>query len=375
MLTLRQGDAGASPVIADIGFRDLQFRNTVHRADGAEFLLRGYKAERLLFENVDFVSSPIASDGSRSALRCNFIKTDTFETRWYNCNFWGILGCAVDISDGPQSDTVLFRGCVWSYCAVACAFGFGRGSGINGLLVESCKVIGNQGGFYVSRGNDSFVSTRAVAGKGRFIEVEDGRNFRPNKAIVVGSGRGATKYAIVRGVSGNLITLDRDITCNRGDAVIHGVFGFLFGHTSMPRIQSSQLEGCDVGAYLLDGRALTVDSTSFVSCARGVLINAQFQYLKLSMCTGATMGRMRNAEPWELVSIIGVDNGSNLIAFEGLRFEDSGYYKGNPTSAVANHSDQEIAVSWASRDTCGGGEGAAGLSSGTATCLEVAPGR
>lgn len=352
MFMLQAQSSALSPVISDIAFENLQFRNIVDRADESEFLIRGIKAVRLYFSNVDFVSSPISSNGYRSARKCDFFKSDTFESTWANCNFWGIIGCAIDIPDGPQSDTLLFRSCIWAYCTIAGVFGLGNGSGINGLSIESSKVIGSQGGSYVSQGHDNFSSTRCASVNGKLIEVEDSTGFRAGKAILIGTGSATSQYAIVRAISGNTMTLDRPLKCKRGDLIIHGVFGFVFGHASMPSLRASQMEGCDTAIYLDGGRALTVESTSFISCARGILASADFEFLKLSACTAATIGQLKSGVSWELISIIAVSGKSNLVRVEGLHFEGSGYYRGDPSSVVANHSEHKVSISWPSQSEC-----------------------
>lgn len=326
MLLIIQGDRSVTPIIADIGFENLQFRNTVDRDDGADFLIRGILAERLLFNSVDFVSSALAPSGNRSPLRCNFIQTATFQSRWSNCNFWGILGCAIEIPDGPQADTILFDGCVWAYCSIAGLFGLGKAAGNNGIYFISCKVIGNQGGGYVSASSDNFASTIIVAATiSNKISVECARNFVKNQTIVIGENAGTARYAFVRNVSGNMVELDRKIVVAPGDRVVQGRIGFVFGHVLMPRIQSSQFEGCDVGVYLLGGKRLSVDSTIIASCARGILINSDFDYLRISACIGATMGQMKNDVAWRFVTISNITNSRNVVDVSGSSVERSGY--------------------------------------------------
>lgn len=345
MLLIRQGDTSLTSTVADIDFENLQFRNTVQRSDGTPFLIQGNKVVGMSFLNVDFVSSPLAPRGNRNALRCDFLKVDTFQSRWTGCSFWGILGCAIELPDGPQSDTVRFENCIWAYCSLAGSFGLGSGSGINGLCFESCKVLGNQGGSYVSSGNDSFArATVAQSSTGTSITVSDGVNFRTNRAVVVGRSTNRAQYAFVRAVSGNVITLDRAVAVTSGDDVIHGQLGWVFGHVSMPLIQSSQLEGCDVGVYSVDGRQLELDSTVVASCARGILLNSDFGYLRVDLCLGDTIGRMKNNVAWQFITILHVSDARNVVEMNGTDASRSGYYKGNADSLVVNASGKPVRV-------------------------------
>lgn len=373
MVLIRQGDRSVTHVIADISFENLQFRNTVHRADGAGFLIQGSAAERLLFSSVDFVSSALAPDRNRTPLKCDFIRTDTFESRWRDCNFWGILGCAIEIPDGPQSDTVMFDHCVWSYCTIAGAFGLGNRSGINGLYFQSCKVIGNQGGSYVAAGNDNFAHTTSVGTSvGIRIRVANPTNFRVNRAVVIGQSAINAQYAFVRSVSGDTITLDRSVKVNDGDDIVHGQLGFVFGHTLSPRVQSSQFEGCDVGLYVIDGRMITLDSTVAVSCARALLLNSEFRSLRLSMCIGATIGTMKNGVAWQFITILNVAGSTNVIELDETSAEGSGYYDGTPQSLVVNRSRYSIRISFLNRSTCSVRADQT-ASDSAVTCLLVSP--
>jgi hypothetical protein len=343
LLLISQGDRSVTPIVGDIDFENLQFRNTVDRDDDAGFLIRGILAESLLFSSVDFISSPLAPSQNKSPLRCNFIQAATFQSRWSNCNFWGILGCAIEIPDGFQSDTILFDGCVWAYCSVAGVFGLGKASGNNGMYFVSCKVIGNQGGGYVSSSSDNFAltSTLGVSSE-REIQVKDSRNFAVNQAVIIGLDPARAQVAFVRGISGNVIKLDRKVTAGVGDTVVQGRVGFLFGHVSMPRVQSSQFEGCDVGIYLIGGKRLTVDSTAMISCARGILINFDFDYLKIGNCIGATMGQMKNRVAWRFLSISNMASGKNIIEMTGTSVDGSGYARPKEGGFVVNETKYPV---------------------------------
>jgi hypothetical protein len=369
MISVYQGNTAVTSTITEVGFEKLQFRNTVARADGAGPLLQGTYSERMLFSDVDFVSSPLAAAGNRSALRCDFLKFDTFESRWSHCAFWGVLGCAVDIPDGPQSDTLLFDHCVWAYCTLAVSLACGSASGLNGPQFVSCKIVGNQGGTYVSNGADSFAHTTIGAtSNGNAIQVTDATNFAVDKCVLVGRNVPNPQRAFVRRVSGNTITLDRAVSVNAGDDVVHGVFGVVLGHVHTAEFRGVQLEGCDVGVYSTVG-TLTTFSGSIGSTARPFLMNGEFRYLRVGPCAGFTIGTMKNGVPWQFVTVLYVADTANRVDLEDCDCEGSGYYSGSPGTLVINESGVNLRTAARSRQF---GQQYAGTNTPVVTMLDTA---
>ncbi|NIF80130.1 hypothetical protein F3J20_22510 [Paraburkholderia sp. Cy-641] len=338
MISIYQGDPNAGTVVWGNQFESLQFRNTVTRSDGAPFLIQATHSLRMSFVNVDFVSSAI-TNGARGALKCDFVKTDTFESRFSHCSWWGVLGCAIEIPDGQQSDTNIFDHCTWFYCSLAGAFFLGNVSGSNNLQFVSGKVLGAQGGGYVSSGNDQYANTTAAASSnGNTITVANATNFAPNRCVVVGQNSASASYAFVKSVAGTTITLDRPIAVNAGDTIVHGTLGFVMGHTHSTKWQGVQFEALDVGVYSVGGTMHTIESSSFNSCARGVLLNNQFRYLRLAHCFPTTIGTPKNGVGWQLVTVLSVTDSGNLIVIEDCDAAGSGYIGASVQTLVVNNS-------------------------------------
>jgi hypothetical protein len=344
MLTIAQGNPDLTAVIENVSFEDLSFRNTVDRTTPGDFLIVGSAYERALFRDVDFVSAPLNTTDSasyRNSRRADFVKMDTFESKFDHVVFWGITGVAVEIPDGPQSDSVVFDHVVWYYCTAAAIFGTGaRANSITNIEIRGSKVVAHQGGFYVSERADAFAVTTATAGStGTKLAVSSTTGMQPGRAIFVGQNDSTRPYAMVATVNGpTSVTLDRAITVNANDVITSGLVGFVLGHTHATRIQTTQFEGVDIGVLVQgDRQNLSIEASSLSSVPRAVYLNGDVRALRLSEVYGGTIGTPRNGVGWRVVTVHYAST-ATIIRLQHLDMEGSGYYDGTDASLVANES-------------------------------------
>jgi len=325
-----------SNTLGGLQFTDIEVRNTVTRADGAGPLIVLDKPVRSHFSRFVMTSSAF-NTGSKNALACDGIKIIApFEVSG-SVIIYGFIGIGMDIISGPQSDSFELEG-VFAYNAVGLVGFRGAGGSGNNNFKFTGKFLGNQGGIYVSGGNDAYAETTVVSTSGNDLTVTSATNMKVGRAVVVGRTN-TVEIAIIKAIVGNVLTLDRPITLGAGEVVVSGRFGCVASEMRNPEFNGVQLEGCDAAIYSLSGTTkLSLKNYSISSCAKPVVINGKVRKLVLSDGVAATSGTLANSVTWKLVTLLNTEDRFNYVYICDNPAEGSGYYDGTRDSLIDNRS-------------------------------------
>ncbi len=339
MLTV-EWDSGSS-TIGSCPIENMQLRNTVTRDIDAGELLFFNSLVRSQLNNVRFISSPFTA-GAKTPTRCDFVKMRApFEVSMLDCFFWGSIGIALDIISGPQSDSVDLRNTVFLNNTVACTGYRGAGGSGGNNIKFSGKMLGYQGGSYVSDGEDAFAVTTVSSIAGLVLNVADATNMKVGMAVVVGTNADGSisndmGIAIITAINTNAITLDRTITSTASAKVISGRFGFIGSECRQPAFNNIQLEGLDVGILATTGtRYISASNFSISSVAKPFYMSCQFRNLELSCFGASAVGTLQSGVTWKLITVDdNITSDSNAIFIAGDGTEGSPYTDGTYSSLI-----------------------------------------
>ena len=343
--------AGGTNTIGGIFFTDIEIRNTVDRADGAGPVVLLDKLVRGGFHRFRFYSSSFET-GSYSYKKCDGIKMIApFEIKG-DILIQGCKGIALDIISGPQSDSIDLE-VLFKYNTVGLVGFRGAGGSGNNNLTLSGKILGYQGGAYVSDSQDAYAKTTlsATATDTSSITVASATNMKVGKAVVIGSAN-TMQIAMIKTVVGNALTLDRNVTATSGDDVVSGSFGFISSEVRNIDLQNMQFEGLDVGFYGTSGtRNVTFKTYAIGSVAKPILMNTQFRKCTLSDGVCSTAGTMANGVTWKLFTILAMSDRFGIVDIQDNPADGSGYYVTDIYSLIENLSANTPYIRYNTRTT------------------------
>lgn len=322
--------------IGFMSWADLQFRNTVTRDDGDNPLVVFVDMVNSNFSNVHWVSSPIQSDGERTPTRCDMMRMDApFEIGFYSCVWRDCIGFGLDLLSGAQSDGMLFENCIFFNNTVGCLGFAGTGSGTNNLTFSGGKFLAIQGGSYAA--SSAYAKTTiATTATSSTIEVSDGNNFTVNRAVLIGDDADVT-YAMVTGVSGVNITLDRSVSVTAGENIFQGTFGCVQGLSKSWRVESTQLEGLDYGILSLPGAINgAVVSNSVSNVSKPYFMSGDFRTLRIRGSLGAATGTLNGGDTYKYLTTDDQTNSNNKVMLAQITIDGSSYYDGTFSSFLNN---------------------------------------
>lgn len=335
VLLLAQWDGGSN-TLGGTQFTDIEIRNTVDRADNAGPLVILDKPVRSGFDRFVMTSSDFNS-GSKASKRGDGIKMIApFEVTG-SVIIYGFIGIGMDIISGPQSDSFELEG-VFAYNSVGLVGFRGAGGSGNNNFKFTGKFLGNQGGTYVSGGNDAYAETTVVSTSGNDLTVASSTNMKVNRAVVVGRTN-LLQVAIIKSIAGNVLTLDRPITLSAGETVISGRIGCITSEMRNPSFKGVQFEGCDAAVYATQGTTkLSLEEYVLSSCAKAVLVNGKVRKLTLNNGVAASSGTLANSVTWKLLTLLNIEDRYNSIFIDDNPAEGSGYTDGTRDSLIDNRS-------------------------------------
>lgn len=343
--------AGGTNTIGGIFFTDIEIRNTVDRDDGAGPVVLLDKLVRGGFHRFRFYSSSFET-GSYSYKKCDGIKMIApFEIKG-DILIQGCKGIALDIISGPQSDSIDLE-VLFKYNTVGLVGFRGAGGSGNNNLTLSGKILGYQGGTYVSDSQDAYAKTTlsATATNTNTITVASATNMKVGKAVVIGATN-TMQIAMIKTIVGSTLTLDRNITAASGDDVVSGSFGFVSSEVRNIDLQNMQLEGLDVGFYGTSGtRNVTFKTYAIGSVAKPILMNTQFRKCTLSDGVCSTAGTMANGVTWKLLTILAMSDRFGIIDIRDNPADGSGYFVTDIYSLVENLSANKPYLKISTRTT------------------------
>lgn len=335
ILLLAQWDGGSN-TLGGTQFTDIEIRNTVDRADNAGPLVILDKPVRSGFDRFVMTSSDFNS-GSKASKRGDGIKMIApFEVTG-SVIIYGFIGIGMDIISGPQSDSFELEG-VFAYNSVGLVGFRGAGGSGNNNFKFTGKFLGNQGGTYVSGGNDAYAETTVVSTSGNDLTVASSTNMKVNRAVVVGRTN-LLQVAIIKSIAGNVLTLDRPVTLSAGETVVSGRIGCITSEMRNPSFKGVQFEGCDAAVYATQGTTkLSLEEYVLSSCAKAVLVNGKVRKLTLNNGVAASSGTLANSVTWKLLTLLNIEDRYNSIFIDDNPAEGSGYSDGTRDSLVDNRS-------------------------------------
>jgi hypothetical protein len=343
--------AGGTNTIGGIYFTDLEVRNTVDRADNAGPVILLDKLVRGGFNRFKFFSSSFET-GGYSYKKCDAIKMIApFEVRG-DLIIQGCKGIALDIISGPQSDSIELEVLLKYNTVGIVGFRGSGGSGNNNFSVSG-KILGWQGGAYVSDGNDAYAKTTlsATVSASNTITVADATNMLVGKSVVIGNTN-TMQIAMIKTIVGTTLTLDRPVTATSGDDVVSGSFGVVSSEMRNIDFENMQLEGLDVGFYGTNGtRNVTFKTYAIGSVAKPVLMNTQFRKCVLSDGVCSTAGTMRNGVAWKLFTILSMSDRFGIVDIQDNPADGSGYFVSDIYSLVENLSANKPYIRYNTRTT------------------------
>lgn len=336
--------------IAGVNLRDLSVWNTVARNAGSDFLIKGTNLVRAFLENVRFTSSAIADDSHLSALYCNMLKLDTSFEIEFARTYWNVgIGCPLEIVDDAQADTALFRSVEIENWAGAARLWLGNGgNGCNNFQWLSGKLLGFQGGTFISGTNDAFCKTtvNGSVSNSNVVTLHSVTGIAANRTIVFGQNTVNPVVASVVSVNAGAktVTLDVSVTVADNAYALSGTILAILGHMHSPRFQGVQLEGADIGILNMAAQDLQMEGWSASSVIKPVYHNCEFRGFKSQAASAGTSGSPRNAIAWKLITLDGMTDVNNRMLMLGNGMvEGSGYYVTNAQSLVDNLSTQQVA--------------------------------
>ena len=327
MLTV-EWDGGASTIR---GFRmdNLRVQNIVDRANGAGELIYLDKMVGGGMNHTQFISSEITV-GSRVRRHCDMVKmVAPFEVTMKDVLAWG-NDVAFDIISGPQSDGVRFENFTGLYNSITIVgFRGAGGSGTNNFYFSG-KILGWQGGSFVTSNLNARARGTVVSTLGRTVTlgVGEGAKVKVDRGVLLGATNDGViandmSLAIVTDVTGDVITLDRDITTVAGAKFLSGMLGYIGSECRQPEFKNFQVEGLDYAFIFTRGSTLiNLAQCSAGNTATTVYLSCRFRNISIKHVVNTSTGTLENGNDWELITVDdNIETSTNRIELVGSGFE------------------------------------------------------